>query len=77
MGNETMTDTLEINYSSKDWFHLKQIMLRGIEDAVSRLCGEIDERETNKLRGVILAYKAMLGLETDARMMLAHAERNK
>jgi hypothetical protein len=75
--NEQVTDVLGINYSSKDWFHVKQIALRRIDDCVSKLCGEIDERETNKLRGCILAYKAMIGLEEDARSLLAQNERNK
>lgn len=74
--NDHLTDVLGINYASKDWFHMKQIMLRSIEDAVSRLCGEIDDRETNKLRGAILAYKSMLALEQDARLTLARTERN-
>ena len=69
--NDHMTDVLGINYASKDWFHIKQILLKYQEDAVSRIVGEIPADETNKLRGLILAYKTILALEQFARDNLA------
>lgn len=72
--NEHLTDVTGINYASKDWFHVKQIMLRRIDDCVSKLCGDIDDREANKLRGCILAYRATIGLEEDARSILAQTK---
>lgn len=75
--DDKMTDVLGINYSGKDWFHVKQILIRSIDDAVSRLCGEIDERETNKLRGIIFGAKSMLALEQVARDTLARMEKDR
>lgn len=71
---EHLTDVLGINYSSKDWFHIKQILLKSQEDAVSKLVGDCSAEETNKIRGLILAYKTILALESFARDTLAQQE---
>ena len=79
MTNQTehLTDVLGINYASKDWFHIKQILLKYQEDAVSRLVGECTADETNKIRGLILAYKTILALEPFARELLAQQEERR
>lgn len=66
-----MTDILSISYDGKDWFHIKQILLRTIDDATSKIVGDVSREETDKLRGYILCSKTMLSMEEQARAYLA------
>lgn len=69
-----MTDILSINYDGKDWFHIKQTLLRNIDDALSKIVGDNSRDETDKLRGYILCSKTMLSMEEQARAYLARVE---
>lgn len=69
--SDVVQDIVSINYSSKDWYHLKQILHRYVDDATSKIVGDISKEETDKIRGYILLAKTVLSLEEQARAYLA------
>jgi hypothetical protein len=64
-----------IDYNSKTWFHIKQLLLMYQENSIYRICGDLPQNDTDRQRGCILAYKTMLGLEQTARELLAQANK--
>lgn len=69
--DEDTEHIIGIDYNSKTWFHIKQLLIKYQENSVLRLCGDLPQSETDRQRGCILAYKTILSSEQTARDLLA------
>jgi hypothetical protein len=60
------TPEAHVNFHSHDWLVLRTFILAKVESCVAKLCSDLSQDETSKVRGELVAYREMLNLETAA-----------